>query len=254
MGYFDTRWPALLMRPLAGLYGLAIGRRNHRYDSGAAEVFRLDRPVISIGNIVVGGTGKTPTVLYLVRWLQHQGQKVCVLSRGYRRRSRGMVVVSDGERIRAGVEEAGDEPMLLAQQLPGAIVVVDSDRVRAGRHALQHFRPDLFIIDDGFQHRRLHRDLDIVTFKEEGDLGNGWMLPAGPLREPLKALGRAGLLWFNGADPLPQRCSPATGRICPGSGRGCGSRIAVTMTVTSLIRRPVFVLCSFAAWPNHRGC
>jgi len=197
MGYFETRWPALLMRPLSGLYGLAIRRRNRRFDSGAAEVFRLERPVISVGNIVVGGTGKTPTVLYLVRWLQQQGQRVCILSRGYRRRSRGMVVVADGEGIRSGVEEAGDEPMLLAQQLPGAVVVVDSDRARAGRHALQHFRPDLFLLDDGFQHRRLHRDLDIVTFKEQSDLGNGWLLPAGPLREPLEALRRADLLWFN---------------------------------------------------------
>ena len=132
MGYFETRWPALLMRPLSGLYGLAIRRRNRRFDSGAAEVFRLDRPVISVGNIVVGGTGKTPTVLYLVRWLQQQDQRVCILSRGYRRRSRGMVVVADGEGIRSGVEEAGDEPMLLAQQLPGAVVVVDSDRAAPG--------------------------------------------------------------------------------------------------------------------------
>jgi len=209
MGYFDTKWPALLMRPLAGLYGLAIERRNRRYETGVSPVYRLDCPVISVGNIVVGGTGKTPTVLFMVRWLQLQGKKVCVLSRGYRRRSKGMVVVADGEKIRTGVEEAGDEPMLLAQQLPGAIVVVDSDRVRGGRWALQNFKPDIFVLDDGFQHRRLHRDLDIVTFKEENDLGNGWLLPAGPLREPLKALARAGLLWFNGAARIPRQAFPA---------------------------------------------
>jgi len=87
--------------------------------------------------------------------------------------------------------------MMMAQQLPGAIVVADADRVRGGKFVLTQFKPDLILLDDGFQHRRLHRDLDIVTFKSALDLGNGWLLPAGPLREPLDGLARADLLWFN---------------------------------------------------------
>ncbi|HQI48082.1 MAG TPA: tetraacyldisaccharide 4'-kinase, partial [bacterium] len=198
MAFFAERWPAGLLWPLSRLYGRAVNRRNRRYDSGAAPIWRLECPVISVGNIVTGGTGKTPTVIFLARWLQKRGKRICILSRGYRRRSRGRVLVSDGERIQVTAAEAGDEPLLLAQQLPGVAVVVEADRVAAGRWALGMLGPDIILLDDGFQHRRLHRDLDIVTFKGLQDFGNGWLLPAGPLREDLAGLNRADLLWFNG--------------------------------------------------------
>lgn len=209
MEFFARRWPAALLWPLSRLYGAAVARRNRRFDSGAASIQRLDCPVISVGNIVAGGTGKTPTVIFLARWLQQRGIQVCVLSRGYRRKSRGPVVVSDGERLLASVAESGDEPMLIALQVPGAIVMVDADRVNGGRIARQRFRPDLILLDDGFQHRRLHRDLDIVTFKSAADPGNGWLLPAGPLREPISALQRADLIWFTGGESLPSSGSGA---------------------------------------------
>ncbi len=204
MAFFDTKWPAALLWPLSRLYGSAIGRRNRRYDTGQAAASRLPSPVISVGNLVVGGTGKTPTVVFLARWLQERGKKVCVISRGYRRKSKGLVLVADGERICSTAELSGDEPILLAQELPGAVVVVDADRVEAGRYAIQRFKPDLILLDDGFQHRRLHRDLDIVTFKGVQDLGNGWLLPAGPLREPAASLDRADLFWFNGPAGLAE--------------------------------------------------
>jgi tetraacyldisaccharide 4'-kinase len=187
---------------LSRLYGLAVDWRNHRYDQKKVPIFRLSIPVISVGNIVAGGTGKTPTVIFLARWLQARGKRVCIISRGYRRESKGRVVVADGEHILADAAEAGDEPLLLARHVPGAIVVVDADRMRAGNFAIQRFKPDLVLLDDGFQHRRLHRDLEVVTFKGPQDLGNGWLLPAGPLRESLCGLDRADLFWFNGQPDL----------------------------------------------------
>lgn len=216
MEFFASRWPAALFWPLSRLFGAAVARRNRRFDSGAEAIVQLDCPVISVGNIVVGGTGKTPTVIFLARWLQRQGKRVCVLSRGYRRKSHGLVVVSDGERLLAGVEESGDEPMLIARLVPGAIVMVDADRVNGGRIARQRFQPDLILLDDGFQHRRLYRDLDIVTFKGGGDTGNGWLLPAGPLREPLTALHRADLIWFTGGETPPPAGIGAKQGTAPG--------------------------------------
>lgn len=245
MDFFAERWPAGLLWPFSRLYGLAVRRRNRRYDRGAKPVLRIPAPVISVGNIVAGGTGKTPTVIFLARWLQQRGKKVCILSRGYRRRSRGRVLVSDGDLIAATAAEAGDEPVLLAQQLPGVVVVVDADRVAAGRWAGREFKPDLFLLDDGFQHRRLHRDLDIVTFKGPRDLGNGWLLPAGPLREGLESLQRAGLLWFNGpaealrSGPLAAWCE--TPQIAARLAfTGCRNREEQELAATDGVRAVLF--------------
>ena len=215
MAFFESKWPAALLWPLSRIYGGIVARRNHRYNTKRALVSRLSCPVISVGNIVVGGTGKTPTVIFLARWFQNRGKKVGVLSRGYRRESKGMIVVSDGENICATTTEAGDEPLLIAQQLPGVIVIVDADRTNAGRYALTQFKPDLLLLDDGFQHRRLHRDLDILTFKNAQDLGSGWLLPAGPLREPLASLERADLFWFNGGVELKEGSVITGGQMKP---------------------------------------
>ncbi len=198
MRFLENRWPAALLLPFSLLYGLVMSVRNYCYDWGILKIQRLLCPVISVGNVTVGGTGKTPTVAFLARYFLSKGKKVCILSRGYGRVSGGTVIVSDGERILASVQEAGDEPFLLAKSLAGVSVIVDEDRVRGGRIAEIRFKPDVILLDDGFQHRRLHRDLDIVTFKSSRPLGNGFVLPAGPLRERLRHLKRADCLWING--------------------------------------------------------
>jgi len=198
MNFFEKKWPAVLLWPFSLLYRSIIAVRNCGYEHKLLRSASLPCPVICIGNLSVGGTGKTPTVLYWAQWLQSRGLRPAILSRGYRRRESGPLVVSDETEILATVEQGGDEPLLLAHRLPGAPVVVDSDRVRGGRILCDRFHPGVILLDDGFQHRRLQRDIDVVTFRHRASLGNGFLLPAGPLREPLGQLRRARLFWFNG--------------------------------------------------------
>ncbi len=198
MRFFENKWPAVLLLPFSLLYGICMALRNFCYDTGILKGRRLRCPVISVGNITVGGTGKTPTVAFLAKYLLAKGKKVCIISRGYGRASHGTVIVSDDKRVLASVQEAGDEPFLLAKRLTGVPVITDQNRVRGGRMAESLFSPDVILLDDGFQHRRLHRDLDIVTFKSYKPFGNGFVLPAGPLREFACHLRRADCFWTNG--------------------------------------------------------
>lgn len=198
--FFEHKWPAILVWPLGLLYCLFARGRNLLYDIGLFRQHSLDCKVICVGNILVGGTGKTPTVLYLARWLISQGKKVAILSRGYGRTTSHRIVVADENGIHAQVDQCGDEPYLMALELKGVPIVVDRDRVAGGRFLAQHSSPDIILLDDGFQHRRLAHDFDILTFQRSSMFGNGFCLPAGPLREPKKRLGGVDLLWFNGTD------------------------------------------------------
>ncbi|HBO70027.1 MAG TPA: tetraacyldisaccharide 4'-kinase [Deltaproteobacteria bacterium] len=166
---------------MIGLYARAR-RMLHR--SGVFRAKRLPRPVISVGNLSVGGSGKTPHVLFLAKWLAGLGLRVAVLSRGYRRKSRGVVWVSDGEGAQASAGEAGDEPALLAASLPGTAVIVGESRYEAGMECLRKRDADVFVLDDGFSHLSLERDVDILLVDGTMGLGNGRTLPFGPLREP----------------------------------------------------------------------
>ncbi len=189
-------WTILLclLIPLSMVYGVIMRLRWAGYKSGLLKSRRLERPVISIGNITVGGTGKTPVTIQIARFLIDHGFKVAVLSRGYGGSLEGEIaIVSDGEQIILTAEESGDEPYLLASSIPGLIVVIGSDRYSAGQLAISKFSPDIFLLDDGFQHLRLQRDLDILLLDHARPLGNGWTLPAGILREPKAALARAGI-------------------------------------------------------------
>ncbi len=161
------------------------------YDFGLLKARRLPCRIISVGNLTVGGTGKTPTVEYLAKNIRDQGQRVCIISRGYKRRQKGLVLVSDGREPLAGAENGGDEPYLLAKKLPGVPVIVDADRIRGASYAVDHFSPDVLILDDAYQHRRIARDVDVVLIDARHGFGNGFLLPAGPLREPKSALKRA---------------------------------------------------------------
>jgi len=183
----------IVLPPLGALYGAITRARTAFYEAGLVPVYQLDKPVISVGNITAGGTGKTPLVEWLTRVLFREGRRVCILTRGYGRvDSRQRVVVSDADTVLATADQAGDEALLLAEQLRGmAVVISDGDRVAAGRWTLRRFDIDTFILDDGFQHLRLRRDLNIVTIDATNPWGGGHLLPYGRLREPLSSLRRA---------------------------------------------------------------
>jgi tetraacyldisaccharide 4'-kinase len=178
--------------PVAVIYGLIIHVRNQLYNHGWLSCRRLPCRVISVGNITMGGTGKTPVVIAFANWLTTNGRRVGVLSRGYRRQGHAeQVLVSDGVRIFAGPAEAGDEPHLIAKRCAGTVVAVGADRYRLGKWVLDQFPLDCLILDDGFQHRALHRDVDVVLIDGSDILGLQGVLPAGRLREPLSSLTRA---------------------------------------------------------------
>ncbi len=165
-------------------YGAAHRARRAWYRRRAE---RLPRPVISVGNLHWGGGGKTPLTAAVAAHLRDAGHRVAILSRGYGRETTGIRVVSDGGAPLLGPGEAGDEPVLLAEQLPGVAVVVGAERAAAGRHALEHLPapPDLFLLDDGFSHLPLHRDLDLLAFPAADPFAGGRLPPGGGLREPL---------------------------------------------------------------------
>ena len=195
----------LAFAPLSVLYGAATRARLLLYRAGALPVARVEVPVISVGNITAGGTGKTPLVEWLARALAHEGRRVCILTRGYGRIDvRRRVIVSDGEQILAGAREGGDEPRLLAENLRGlAAVISDADRASAARWAIKNLRSDVFILDDGFQHLRLARDLNILTLDATDPWGGAKLLPGGRLREPLSELKRADAIVITRAELAP---------------------------------------------------
>jgi tetraacyldisaccharide 4'-kinase len=172
------------MNPLASIFGAAVRGRNALYDRGIFRVRRLRGRVVSIGNLSVGGSGKTPFVLLLGELLKARNVRFDILSRGYGRQSRGVALVDPG----GAAHNFGDEPLLMARRL-NVPVIVGEDRYEAGILAEAKFGPQLHLLDDGFQHRALARDFDIVLVTPE-DTRDG-LLPAGRLREPLSSLRRA---------------------------------------------------------------
>lgn len=189
-----------VLAPAAGVYGCFMARRRRRFFAKPAT--RLENcAVISVGNITVGGTGKTPTVQWIARLLGGNGARVAVVARGYggTLAKRG-AVVSDGQRIFHAAREVGDEPLLHARALPGVPVVIGVDRVRAAQVALEKFAPEVIVLDDAFQFYSLHRDLNLVLLDARRPLGNGHLLPRGTLREEAAALRRADVLLLTRAD------------------------------------------------------
>jgi tetraacyldisaccharide 4'-kinase len=176
------------------LYHFLIQLRYTLYKTGILKSYNLPCRVISIGNITMGGTGKTPTVIYLAQLFKGKGLKTAVLSRGYKgKSSEKIAVVSDGERILLSPEDAGDEPFLLSKALPGVPIIIGRDRVHSGRYAIERFSPEIVLLDDGFHHLKLRRDADILLIDLYYGFGNGHLLPRGVLREPLIHLNRAHL-------------------------------------------------------------
>lgn len=176
------------------IYGKIANVRNMLYDKGVFDVFDARVRVISAGNISAGGTGKTPLVAYIARILADRGEKVCILTRGYGRiDAKKRVLVTDGKQINSDAKHSGDEPFELANKLLGkAIIIADADRVAAASWARRKFGVTVFLLDDGFQHRKVGRGLDIVCIDATDDFKDAKMLPEGRLREPLSGLKRAG--------------------------------------------------------------
>jgi tetraacyldisaccharide 4'-kinase len=184
---------SLATLPLAlcsSIYGLGV--RFRLMASRERKRNTLPGVVVSIGNLTAGGTGKTPAACMLAEWALNEGYRVAILSRGYGGLHKGRILeVSDGNDIKARTEDAGDEPCLLARRLRGIPVIVSKKRYFAGLYAHETFGSDLFVLDDGFQHLGLHRDLDLVLMDASNPFGNGHLLPWGPLREPRRGLERA---------------------------------------------------------------
>ena len=181
---------AKVLLPLSWLYGAVVGIRNHYYDR--VEAKKLPVPVVSVGNVTVGGSGKTPVVATLAKELLAREFPVAVLSRGYGREGHApFVLVSDGKEVLVDAREGGDEPVELALEIPGLVVAVGADRVRAAETLLEKLGRHVILLDDGFQHRRLARDVDLVCFDCTESDSSLHLLPAGRLREPLRNLKRA---------------------------------------------------------------
>jgi tetraacyldisaccharide 4'-kinase len=213
----NTVWPRrgmagqlgyLALRPLSGLFGLGVGLRGLGYRIGVLRVRRAPIPVVSVGNLAVGGTGKTPVTLWLARTLAARGLRVGVVSRGYGGSARGVTIVSRGAGPEIGPEQVGDEPVMIARSFSGPVIT--AARRIDGAVAAASLGCQLIVLDDGFQHRAIARAFDLVLL----DGRSGPLLPAGPLREPLRALARAdavGLMDHDDGEPpsLPATAPPA---------------------------------------------
>jgi tetraacyldisaccharide 4'-kinase len=214
VGPFFLR-PFLL--PLSWLYGAGAAAHRFAYRSGLLKARRLPRPVVSVGNLSVGGGGKTPLVIYLVQELVERGVKVAVLSRGYGRADRRSVrIVSRGDGPVTSAALAGDEPYLIAARTRGAQVAVAPRRFDAGLAVLREAPVDLFLLDDGFSHHALARDLDIVTVDARRWFGDGRLIPAGILREPLSRLREADMLVVTKAEKVDEVFEQVVQRTLPG--------------------------------------
>jgi tetraacyldisaccharide 4'-kinase len=179
--------------------------RNLLFDLRILKVHKLSCPVISVGNLTVGGTGKTPLVIWLARFLLEEGWRVGVVSRGYKgKETEKVLVVSDGRNILAGSDISGDEPQLLAKRLPGIPVLCSTKRALAAEVAVEEFRCEVVILDDGFQHRFVARNLDIVMLDSRYPFGDGFLFPRGILREQTTALKRAQVLVLSRFDGSKQ--------------------------------------------------
>ena len=181
-------WKSLLTGP----YRFVTVFRTRLYERGWLTRRRLPDPVVSVGNLTAGGTGKTPMAMWVAEKLLEQGKKPGILSRGYRRNNqREFLLVSDGTSVLAGPHEAGDEPYLMATRCPGVVVAVGADRYALGRWVLSQTSIDCFVLDDGFQHMGLDRDVNLLLVDCSDSAGMRELLPVGRLREPLGAAGRA---------------------------------------------------------------
>ena len=207
---------ASALAPLAWLYGAAAGARGWLYDAGWLRARALPVPVISVGNLTVGGSGKSPMTAHVARLLHERGLRPAVVSRGYRGSHTGAATtVSAGSGPLVDAAVAGDEPVMLARMLPGVPVIVSHRRVDGGARAVEEHGARCVVLDDGFQHRALRRDLDILMMDTQDALEGARLLPAGRLREPVSAMRRAGAIVMMGRGPAAAGILAAAEIHCP---------------------------------------
>jgi tetraacyldisaccharide 4'-kinase len=208
----SARLFGLFLVPFSFIFYAIVWLRLFLYQNGFFyKPTRLDSLVIVVGNLTMGGTGKTPVVECIAKELQSKGKKVAVLSRGYKSKDEDSAnhhsntkVVSDGSQVLLDSDEAGDEPFMLAHNLPGVVILTDKDRVRAGRFALKEFSVDVLILDDGFQYLPLKADMNLLLVDQLNPFGNRRLLPRGILREPVKHLSRASYIMVTKSEVEPQ--------------------------------------------------
>ncbi len=200
---------------ISKIYGGAVKLRRTFYRKSVLRSKMLSCPVISIGNITVGGTGKTPMTIYVANIVKDLGYKVVIISRGYKGEAEKIGgIVSDGKTILMAPEIAGDEPYMIAARLRGVPVIVGKNRFKAGRLAIRKFEPDILVLDDGFQHLKLNRDLDFVLLDYRKPFGNGYLLPRGVMREPASALKYANAIILTRSDtPNDKDMKPPLNRL-----------------------------------------
>lgn len=197
--HYDKKAKGLLFQLLkfcSLFYAAGSGLKNTLYDKGILKSHKVNAFIISVGNLTTGGVGKTPVVSEIAKYLISKGEKIAIISRGYggKLSNKQINIISDGTEIFYSAEYAGDEPFWLAENTKDAIVITSKNRIEAAEYAVKNFNVTKIILDDGFQHRKLHRDIDIVLMDSEKGFGNENLLPAGPLREGTEAFNRANKL------------------------------------------------------------
>lgn len=214
-----NRAATVALAPISTIYGIFVEARNTCYRHGILRKQQVGVPVISVGNLTCGGTGKTPLVEWTARELAARGRQVCVLTRGYGRGNPSeRVVASNGKELLADVARTGDEAFMLAEKLKGvAAVICDPDRVSAAGWAIEKLGSDVFLLDDAFQHQQIARNLNILTVDATNPWGNRRSLPSGILREPVRELSRADCVIITRADSQdPGRLRDEIEKIHPG--------------------------------------
>ena len=184
----------ILFYLLSLVYKSLIAIRNYCYDSNLFNIHSIDCPVISIGNLSIGGTGKTPLTIYLAKILINNGFQPGIISRGYRRISKEEIVVSDGKKIHKDWRLCGDEPFMIAKLLSNVPIIVNNNKVVSSKRLIKDFNVNVILLDDAFQHRKIARDVDIVLYNSTINKKDLCLLPLGILREPIKNISRANII------------------------------------------------------------
>jgi len=182
----------LIKQFLSVIYGMLVNLRYFLYNTGILKIHKLPVKIVCVGNITAGGTGKTPCVLALVSQLIDAGKKVVILTRGYKRKTKGTIIFNNAGSYT--IEQAGDEPYMIKKNLPGIPIIIGKNRYKSGLIAIEKFSPDIILLDDGFQHIQLYRDINIVLINCLDPFGKEKLLPSGYLREPAAGLIRANFI------------------------------------------------------------